>query len=360
MASFSRACLIFLSLLTRDAFSLASPGRRAFLVTGANGYVGREIVHELLSQAADDENDDIVCLVRKGRVEEESKYWKGNNNVAVKPYDMLDGGATLENALKEVSDDDQEKECVVYHVASVFGPTEDHKQTALDNVEGTENVVKCLAKFPNTKLVLTSSMAAVRGTGQKPKNGDCYSYVDWNALSELGKNWGSSYQWSKAESEHRAWELSKEIGVPMVSLCPSFIFGPSTDGTFESNSYSIQLVGQWINGESDVQSRLCVDVRDVAKAHVAAGTRDVALGQRYIVSTESRMPSKVLAEAIKAVSPTPEKITFDADFDGGAIPIGEREVIAEERLADELEVVLTPSNVTFQDMARAYLAGTPS
>lgn len=348
-------------LIIRDAISLASSSpRRAFLVTGANGYVGREVVHELLvsQTTSNDDDDDIVCLVRKGRVEEERKYWKGKKNIAVKPYDMLDGGTTLENALQEVSEDD--KECVVYHVASVFGPTDDHKQTALDNVEGTENVVKCLAKFPNTKLVLTSSMAAVRGTGQKPKNGDCYSYVDWNALSELGKNWGSSYQWSKAESEHRAWELSKEIGVPMVSLCPSFIFGPSTDGTFESNSYSIQLVGQWINGESDVQSRLCVDVRDVAKAHVAAGTRDVALGQRYIVSTESRMPSKVLAEAIKAVSPTPEKITFDADFDGGAISIGEREVIAEERLADELEVVLTPSNVTFQDMARAYLAGTPS
>jgi nucleoside-diphosphate-sugar epimerase len=322
---------------------------RASFVTGANGYVGREIVHELLKS-----EEQIVCLVRKGRVNDEMNYWKDRSDcISVQPYDMLDGGKSLENALKTV----HEKECVVYHVASVFGPTEDHKQTALDNVKGTEDVLKCLAKFPNSKLVLTSSMAAVRGTGQEPKNKSCYSYVDWNTVSELGLNWGSSYQWSKAESEHRAWELAKEHNVPMVALCPSFIFGPSKDGSFESNSFSIQLVGQWIRGESQVQSRLCVDIRDVAKAHVAAGTRDSAVGQRYLVSTESRLPSNVLAEALKEVSTAPENITYDAVFDGGAIKIGDREVIATERLAEGLGVELTPADVTFRDMARAILAG---
>jgi nucleoside-diphosphate-sugar epimerase len=343
-----------LKILPSSTFSAIPKPTRASLVTGANGYVGREIVHELLNQNAGEER--IVCLVRESRVEEETKYWKGRSAdcILVQPYDMLDGGRSLEDALQRVYSPDTQ--CVVYHVASVFGPTEDHKQTALDNVKGTEDLVLCLAKFPSTKLVLTSSMAAVRGSGQEPKNGECYSYLDWNTLSELGVNWGSSYQWSKAESERKAWELAKDHDVPMVSLCPSFVFGPTTDGTFESNSYSIQLVGQWIHGESEVQSRLCVDVRDVAKAHVAAGTREVALEQRYILSRESRLSSEILAEAIKEVSPTPETITYDAEFDGGAIKIGDREVIATARLEEELGIELTPSDVTFRDMAEAILA----
>lgn len=342
-SKFLLACLV----VTSRALSTEKVSRVS-LVTGANGYLGREIVHALLQENV----HPIVCLVRPGRVNDELIYWKDHSNedcIVVHPYDMLDGGASLADAFTAVT---PALEYVVYHVASVFGPTEDHRQTALDNVKGTEDLVRCLAKFPNTKLVLTSSMAAVRGTGQLPINNECYSSLDWNTKSELGTNWGSSYQWSKAQSERRAWELTKEYNVPMVALCPSFIFGPSHDGSFDSNSFSIQLLRQWIRGESQVQSRLCVDVRDVAKAHVAAGTRECAFGQRYIVSTESRLRSNVLADVLKEVSATPEKITFDDTFDGGAIKIGDREVIAIERLATDLDIILTPPEVTFRDMAR--------
>jgi dihydroflavonol-4-reductase len=344
LSIFLLACLLIVS----RALSIEKVSRVS-LVTGSNGYLGREIVHELLH------NDvhPIVCLVRAGRVNDELLYWKDRANegcIAVHPYDMLDGGASLADAFTAVA---PAHEYVIYHVASVFGPTEDHRQTALDNVKGTEDLVHCLAKIPNTKLVLTSSMAAVRGTGQLPTNNECYSYLDWNTNSELGTNWGSSYQWSKAQSERRAWELTKEYNVPMVALCPSFIFGPSHDGSFDSNSFSIQLLRQWIRGESQVQSRLCVDVRDVAKAHVAAGTRTCAIGQRYIVSTERRLRSNVLADVLKEISATPEKVTWDDTFDGGAIKIGDREVIAIERLATDLGITLTPPEVTFRDMARA-------
>jgi cinnamoyl-CoA reductase len=88
-----------------------------------------------------------------------------------------------------------------------------------------------------------------------------------------------SYQWSKAESEKQAWEISKELGVPMVSLCPSFVFGPPFSKEMTS-SFSTELVGKWIQGQSEVQSRLFVDIRDLAKAHVAAGTLPEAVGKR--------------------------------------------------------------------------------
>jgi nucleoside-diphosphate-sugar epimerase len=398
------------------------------IVTGANGFVGKQIVKTLLEnnslEPGKDNNapDDhcVVCLVRPHRVETEQKYWgkhktvtttskqqkstivnqqSANVNVCVMPYDMTDGGATLKNALEqhtassllstnsssEEKNDDKQKTANnlrvhVYHVASVFGPTEDHRQTALDNVQGTKDVVQTLAEWYLKKrrdeekssdvvmsepprLVLTSSMAAVRGTGQIPANTEYYTNEDWNTLSELGGNWGTSYQWSKAESERVAWEECRRYNddgdvLEMTSLCPSFVFGP-VDVADEalSTSYSIELVQQWMDGASPVQSRLCVDVRDVAQAHVAAANSPQAKHQRYVCSSEARIPSQEIAEALKSVL-SPEAasaVLCDTTFSGGAIPIGQKEVATADHLKQDLGVKCRPVTETFVDMAQSLL-----
>jgi nucleoside-diphosphate-sugar epimerase len=363
-------------------FALASntlPSRRTSIVTGGNGYVGREIIQVLLQQQAQQQldttsttssqsqiRDEIYCLVRPSRVEEETAYWKSkSNHVRVMPYDMLDGGATITKALtaahlrdtnSEEGEDDSTilQSCVVYHVASVFGPSDNHMQIAKENVKGTEDVVEAMANFPtkNIRLVLTSSMAAVRGSGQVPSNGQYYTHQDWNTLSSLeDNNWGSSYQWSKAESERRAWLLARQHAIPMTSICPAFVFGPPSSDGVMSNSYSIQLVRQWVRGESAVQSRLCVDIRDCAQAHVAAGTQPQAIGKRYIVSHEERVSSNAMAEALQKVCHetglgNPDAITCDAAYSGGAIPIGSREAETLERLRRDLEITLRPVQET--------------
>jgi len=352
-------------------------------VTGANGYLGKAIVHELLKDKGGGQNQKqrIFCLTRPQRVKTETEYWQHfcatteNVDLRVLPYDMLDGGETLLEALKQTS---AHVPCCVYHVASKFGPAQNHQQTALDNVQGAEDLVRTLAKYRRDstsklmdnnsdnqqdklppKLVLTSSMAAVRGTGQAPKNGKFYTFEDWNTSSELGANWGASYQWSKAESERRARQLCQELGIPMVSLCPSFVFGPPHDAK-SSTSYSLELVGQWAQGESPVQSRLFVDVRDAAAAHVAAGQNTATDGQRYIVSTEARVASQdIAAWLMEACQETglcdASAIHYDSEFTGGAIAIGDQEVEATERLKSELGIDLQPVQHTIVDMATALL-----
>jgi nucleoside-diphosphate-sugar epimerase len=328
------------------------------MITGANGYVGRAIVRELLTHANDD--DKIICLVRPQRVESEQDYWKDHRQVCVRPYDMLDGSSTLAAALAEQGD---VQELVVYHVASVFGPTEDHRQTALDNVQGTLDVIEALANSKQKsqcKFILTSSMAAVRGTGQQPLNGEFYTADDWNTLSVLGENWGASYQWSKAESEKQAWEKCRQLNMPMVALCPSFVFGPPLQS---SGSYSIELVGQWVRGESPVQSRLFVDVRDVALAHVAAGLREEANGNRFVISHEARISSEKIASWLRDVCVStglsdPSKVHFDAAFKGGAIPVGQKEVDAADALQKHLGVTVRSVKETIMDMAYSLLQET--
>ena len=342
-----------------------------FIVTGASGYLGRQIVHELIDyhhhqkqQKVDGRNYDviqneIVCLVREKNVNVEQSYWndiitKSLSNgkcyddsyimkVKVMPYDMIDGGVTFSDALRYAfrgnDDSNAQSSCVVYHVASIFTPTENHYEMALHNIKGTEDlfytIVNHNQRLPNNqqkqriKVILTSSTAAVRGPNQAPLNNKYYTHKDWNTISELGKNWGHSYQWSKTMSERKAWKIAKEHDINMVSLCPSFIFGPpaSNDGKSTSSSYSIQIVTSWLEGESPVQSRLCVDIRDVAKAHCLAGMLSNANGERLIVSSEARLSSQQVTKEFQRIArevgfDNQEKIYADVQFDGGAVSIG--------------------------------------
>jgi len=380
-------------------------------VSGANGFVGRHVIHKLLEQKDTSNEQVIICLVRPEKIQYEALYWcavteemqRSDLCIKVMPYDMLDDGVTLHDALECGLQYSTTSECpiCIYHIASVFGPTSDPILTAEENVQSTENAVRALDKFyqqhPNIKprLVDTSSMAAVRATDQTPLNGKWYTYKDWNTLSKLNKdNWGSCYQWSKAESERVAWEMVKECNeryakeedddsmkkkIEMVALNPSFVFGPpppkpikmkdTTAKSAGSSSYSLTLIKQWLKGESTVQSRLCGDVRDVASAHVVAGTIDLDklpghdTDRRYILSSEERLSSEITAQAlIKGVEQAGgsnsidiSKITCDTVFSGGAIKIGDREVEASQRLEHDLGVVFRPVEETMRDMAKALL-----
>lgn len=386
------------------------------------------MVYSLLQQYYNNPKDEvlpeptiIVCLVRPEKVQHEKLFWNAHVKefqqssqidtnpsfcLKVMSYDMLDNGKSLNEAMESALKETSSRTCPVciYHIASVFGPTSDPILTARGNVKSSEDVIRTTEKFydrhPETKLrvVLTSSMAAVRATDQTPLNGKFYTHRDWNTLSALNENWGSCYQWSKAESERRAWELvrmcnekyakedgatTQDRGITLIALCPSFVFGPpcpipvemrddAIDAAGGSSSYSLKLIGQWLSGSSPVQSRLCADVRDVARAHLVAGKmanlpRDDA-DRRFILSTDSRLSSEATAEALvrgvcraqkihgaSCIDVDLSKITFDKQFTGGAIPIGMKETDASERLETDLGIVFRSVEETMQDTAEALL-----
>merc|ERR1719336_3829731 len=95
------------------------------------------------------------------------------------------------------------------------------------NIKGTEAIVRACASTDEdwddqeqarTLRLLTSSMSAVRGNRQNPRAGNQrFDHLDVNTVSQAEQGWYDAYQYSKAESERLAWELSRQLGVRLVA-----------------------------------------------------------------------------------------------------------------------------------------------
>ena len=191
------------------ALLLLSHGAAALnvAVTGAAGYLGAEIACMAAAQG-----HSVRAVIKEGQAVEHLKGCE-----VVKVEDLCD---------LAVARDVAEGMDAVLHAASVFRKCEDMEVDLVQpNIALAETMV-CACAAHGARLVLTSSMAAVRGTGQAPLRGEFYTTEDWNVVSQRDGPGFEPYQFSKAESERRAWELSRRLGGEMVSLCPSMIFGP--------------------------------------------------------------------------------------------------------------------------------------
>ena len=116
---------------------------------------------------------------------------------------------------------------------------------------------------------------------------------------------------------------------------------------------------RWVKGEAAVDSRLVVDVRDAALAHINAATLPAAANRRYIVSCEAREPARRIVDemASRLGKEAADRRGIHADDapGSGAIPIGAREVDA-VAVARELGVCCRPTRETLADMAEALCA----
>jgi len=122
------------------------------------------------------------------------------------------------------------------------------------------------------------------------------------------------------KSERRAWEIASEDGVGspyLTTICPSMIFGPSHLPPSElSGSVSVSLFSGWLSGESRCQSRLIVDVRDVAQAFAKAAITNAARGERLIVSSEVRTTGVEIASWLEPLAADGVEVKGEASISG--------------------------------------------
>ncbi|KNC54969.1 nucleoside-diphosphate-sugar epimerase [Thecamonas trahens ATCC 50062] len=175
----------------------------------------------------------------------------------------------------------------VLHTASPFPVVmpRDENELIRPAVAGVEHILAAAAKEPSIiRVVVTSSIAAIGAGHAKIAGVEAeYSEADWSNTADDSPI--DAYAKSKTLAERAAWAFMDEHapGFDLVALCPGYVIGPTLlNYPTTSSTLPIKLLTRAM----PVLPRLsfgCVDVRDVAAAHMAALTAPDASGKRYIL-----------------------------------------------------------------------------
>ncbi|MNJ91626.1 dTDP-4-oxo-6-deoxy-D-allose reductase [compost metagenome] len=228
------------------------------LVTGATGFLGAELIHQLTSQGIK-----LRALKREHSVVPD--LIKDNNLVDWVIADINDISA-LEDAFENIQQ--------VYHCAALvsFDPKDKAKLLRV-NIEGTSNVVNLCADF-GLRLLHVSSVAAL-GDAKKGALITEKDFWEYDAKAH-------TYAISKYEGEMEVWRGIAE-GLDAVIVNPSVIIGAGAG--FEGSGAIFKLVKEGMAYYTKGATGL-VDVADVAKSMIALmDSKETA--ERYILSAEN-------------------------------------------------------------------------
>jgi dihydroflavonol-4-reductase len=244
------------------------------LVTGGSGFLGGWCATELLRRGYT-----VRTTVRSLSREPELR-------AAI--MSETDPGDRLSVIVADLTDDDGWPEAVagcasVLHVASPFPPAQPKNPDDLivPAREGTLRILRASLAAGVARIVVTSSVAAIRGSGNGPPQRPL-TEEDWTDPAYPGL---TPYVRSKTIAELAAWELVREVGEVdrLTTINPVAIIGPVLN---EDRSYSLQAIERMLDGMPGLP-RLgfsFVDVRDVAELEVAAMTAPNAGGERFIAT----------------------------------------------------------------------------
>ena len=180
---------------------ISSTAALRIAVTGAAGYLGSEVAWLAASQG-----HTVRAIVRTG-----SRPPHLPSECEIVEFDDLTDAVSAREAADGVD--------ALIHTASVFQRCDDmEEQLVKPNIALAEQAI-CACAASGARLVLTSSMAAVRGAKQPPVLREtaqggllrCYTAEDWNIMSQRDGPGFEPYQYSKVESEQRAWHIARQV-----------------------------------------------------------------------------------------------------------------------------------------------------
>jgi dihydroflavonol-4-reductase len=232
------------------------------LVTGANGHIGNHVVREVIAAGLSP-----VAFHRPGA----DQRALAGLSCEHREGDLLDA-ASVARATQGVD--------AVIHVGAVHANAEKSPgEMARTAVEGTRAVLDAAAKAKVKRVVLCSSGATV-GFAKDPARP-----LDESHHQEKTSN---PYIGSKVEQERFALAEAARLGLELVVVNPSGVFGPRD---YRLTPATRALVGL-LQGDPAFLHLCITDVRDVGRAHVLAMQKG-APGQRYLVSGDQLAPKQV-------------------------------------------------------------------
>ncbi len=235
-------------------------------ITGASGFIAKHILRELFEKGYT-----VRASVRSEKRKAELQQLFPDEN--------------LEIAFLDLNKDEGWSEAmhgcdVLMHTASPFpmGEPRNRDELIRPAVDGTLRALRAAKAAGITRVVLTSSSAAIYKDASKPKDAPS-DEQNWTTPDSPSV---SAYEASKTLAERAAWDfVSKNPEIELTTINPGAVFGSPMDQRFGT---SLELVEQLMTGKLPMAPPLdlvTVDVRDVAMMHVAAIELDAAKGQRF-------------------------------------------------------------------------------
>jgi dihydroflavonol-4-reductase len=236
------------------------------LVTGASGLIGSSLVRALLARG-----DDVRLLLRA------TSRQDNLNDVDCERAtgDILDR-RSVRRALRDVGR--------VFHVAGTTSLRKPAAEVYRVNVDGTRVVLEECLRAGVERVVHTSSVAAV-GPARRGSTADETQLFDKGA-------YGIPYVNAKHEAEVQALRLAAR-GLPVVIVNPGHVFGRgdvNRSSTDIVRRFLRRSIPAYVDGALNI-----VDVRDVARGHLAADEHGVP-GERYILGNRNYTLDRLFAD----------------------------------------------------------------
>ncbi len=251
-------------------------------VTGASGFVGANLVHELVAQG-----HRVAVLVRKG-----------SDQRGVE-------GVKCERVEGDVSDTARLKSAMegcdwCFHVAASYHLwLRDYAPMYAANVEGTRNVIEAAARAGCSRIVYTSTVGCIGLPTMV--DGRLVLTNETTAVSE--SQMSNHYKRSKWQAEQVAIRLARQ-GLPVVIVNPTAPIGPRDVKPTPTGKVIVDFLNRAMPAYLDTGLNW-VHVRDVAAGHILAAKKGV-IGQRYILgNTEGNWTMKEAFAVLQEITGVP-------------------------------------------------------
>ncbi len=229
------------------------------LVTGATGFVGGNLVRELL----------------KDRVAVRALVRPGTPRTAIEGLDVevVSGDLQDRESLRRALNGSQ----VLYHVAARYSlSSRDWTEMHRANVEGTRNILEIAHDVGIERVVYTSTVGALG----IPKNHHPGTEETPVTLSEMVGPYKSSKFLAEREAERMAG-----LGLPVVIVNPSAPVGPWDVKPTPTGRMILDYLRGKMFGYLHTGLNL-VHVRDVARGHILAAQKG-RVGEKYILGNRN-------------------------------------------------------------------------
>jgi len=243
------------------------------LVTGAAGFIGSNVVRELLKEGVE-----VRALIRPG---------ENLRNLDGVDVERVEGNVLEPDSLRSAI-----KGCdTLFHLAAIYKFWMENPRDIYEvNIRGSNYMLLAARDAGVEKIVYTSSMAAI---GLEPGKQLGNEDTPFNMF-----RYKIDYVLTKYLSEMNALDMAR-FGLPLVVVNPTVPFGPGDIVPTPSGKLVVDVVNGNFPGYID-SGITVADVRDVARGHVLAAQKG-KIGEKYLLGRET-LTFKELADLVARVA----------------------------------------------------------